>query len=396
MKYYVTADPHGFYDELKNSLAESGFFEEKERKKLIVCGDLFDRGTQAKELQEFLVRLLERDEVVLIRGNHEDLATELLHNAWKYFASESSAIQSHHYLNGTVDTLLALTDRTLSEAVSDARSFYFAATETPFFSRLIPAMCDYFETERHIFVHGWIPCRTEGSFTAPAAYRYLPDWRRAEKQEWIKNNAKLYDQISQIEAERDATISDFKMKLSNLKTMSSKAVANAQAARDRYNQAVNSLRSQLSIVQSRLDAELKAKLAKNNPFAVAQDAVQVKLNDVYAIMEIVGKDDNLVAKLINKNGDTFLVKKGTVLQTGHVINDISETFISATLNGVQDYLFFSAGGILDAEPPSGINSQEASTTAKKNAGNAQAKAGTPSVGLFSSEVPSLGKGMFVK
>ena len=184
MKYYVTADPHGFYDELKNSLAESGFFEEKERKKLIVCGDLFDRGRQAKELQEFLVRLLERDEVVLIRGNHEDLATELLHNAWKYFASESSAIQSHHYLNGTVDTLLALTDRTLSEAVSDARSFYFAATETPFFSRLIPAMCDYFETERHIFVHGWIPCRTEGSLTAPAAYRFLPDWRKAEKDEW--------------------------------------------------------------------------------------------------------------------------------------------------------------------------------------------------------------------
>ena len=214
-----------------------------------------------------------------------------------------------------------------------------------------------------------------------------------EKQEWIKNNAKLYDQISQIEAERDATISDFKMKLSNLKTMSSKAVSSAQAARDRYNQAVNSLRSQLSVVQSRLDAELKAKLAKNNPFAVAQDAVQVKLNDVYAIMEIVGKGENLAAKLMNKNGDRFLVRKGTVLQTGHIIDEITETYIRGDIDGVKDYLFFAAGGILDSEPQKSnvLKGIKASMAASKEGGS-----GNSTQNLNTSSIPSLGEGMFVR
>lgn len=214
-----------------------------------------------------------------------------------------------------------------------------------------------------------------------------------QKQEWIKHNAKLYEQIAQIEAERDATISDFKMKLSNLKTMSSKAVSNAQAARDRHNQAVDSLRTQLSIVQSRLDAELKAKLAKNNPFAVAQDAVQVKLNDVYAIMEIVGKGENLAAKLMNKNGDRFLVRKGTVLQTGHIIDEITETYIRADIDGIKDYLFFAAGGILDSEP----QKSDVLSGAKAAMGASKAKTTeSKTQSLSGSNIPSLGEGMFVR
>lgn len=53
MKYYVVADVHGFFDELKFALTEEGFFTDTEPHKLIVCGDLFDRGKQAAELQEF-------------------------------------------------------------------------------------------------------------------------------------------------------------------------------------------------------------------------------------------------------------------------------------------------------------------------------------------------------
>lgn len=78
MKYYVVADVHGFFDELKFALTEKGFFTDTEQHKLIVCGDLFDRGKQAAELQEFILDLLAKDEVILIRGNHEDLMLELL------------------------------------------------------------------------------------------------------------------------------------------------------------------------------------------------------------------------------------------------------------------------------------------------------------------------------
>ena len=76
MKYYVVADVHGFFDELKLALTEKGFFTDTEPHKLIVCGDLFDRGKQATELQEFILDLLAKDEVILIRGNHEDLMLE--------------------------------------------------------------------------------------------------------------------------------------------------------------------------------------------------------------------------------------------------------------------------------------------------------------------------------
>lgn len=54
MRYYVVADVHSFYNELIKALTEKGFFEDKEPHKLIVCGDLFDRGMQSAELQDFI------------------------------------------------------------------------------------------------------------------------------------------------------------------------------------------------------------------------------------------------------------------------------------------------------------------------------------------------------
>lgn len=46
MKYYVTADVHGYFTELKTALAEQGFFEDTEPHKLVILGDLYDRGTE--------------------------------------------------------------------------------------------------------------------------------------------------------------------------------------------------------------------------------------------------------------------------------------------------------------------------------------------------------------
>ena len=51
MRYYVVSDVHSFYDELISALTEKGFFEDNEPHKLIVCVDLFDRGSQSKQLQ---------------------------------------------------------------------------------------------------------------------------------------------------------------------------------------------------------------------------------------------------------------------------------------------------------------------------------------------------------
>lgn len=145
MKYYVVADVHGFYSALKNELQEKGFFSDKEPHKLIVCGDLFDRGKEAAELQKFMVDLIDRGEVILVKGNHEELLLDLL-NSWH----RSSYSEGHHNSNGTVDTVLQLTGSTTADLYDNPREVYLKMRETPFIKKILPAMVDYCETQNHI------------------------------------------------------------------------------------------------------------------------------------------------------------------------------------------------------------------------------------------------------
>lgn len=78
VKYYVAADVHGFYTLFREALENAGFFKETEPHKLIILGDLFDRGQEAKEMQEFILKLLDEEQVILVRGNHEDLFEEMV------------------------------------------------------------------------------------------------------------------------------------------------------------------------------------------------------------------------------------------------------------------------------------------------------------------------------
>ena len=76
MKYYITADIHGFYTEFHKVLDEAGYFTDPVTHKLIIRGDIFDRGLEAVEMQQFILQLMEKGDVILVRGNHEDLCEE--------------------------------------------------------------------------------------------------------------------------------------------------------------------------------------------------------------------------------------------------------------------------------------------------------------------------------
>ena len=78
MKYYVVSDVHGFYTPLVEALTEAGFFKETEPHKLIVCGDMMDRGREAVKMQEFMLKLLEEDKLIFVKGNHEELLETML------------------------------------------------------------------------------------------------------------------------------------------------------------------------------------------------------------------------------------------------------------------------------------------------------------------------------
>ncbi len=179
MRYYVVADPHGFFSELKTALEEKGFFTDTTPHMLIICGDLFDRGSEAWQLQRFVLDLMAKDQVILIRGNHEDLALKLL-NEWHL----GSYLYSHHQSNGTVDTVFQLTNSEPAELLRNDESIGRRFLNTSYVQKLIPAMVDYYETPNYIFVHGWIPCFRYQLSPHNAEYDPVFDWRNANAKMW--------------------------------------------------------------------------------------------------------------------------------------------------------------------------------------------------------------------
>ena len=181
MRYYVVSDVHGFFSEMKAALEDKGFFEDKEPHKLVVCGDLFDRGTEALELEEFVLDLISKDDVILIRGNHEDLLMELLHG-W----SNRSYFQMHHSSNGTLDTVCQLTNSTMDEIYYNPDDVARKLIRNESIRTIIPRMVDYFETERYVFVHGWVPCTQMYDKTELIGYEIDENWREASIKSWEK------------------------------------------------------------------------------------------------------------------------------------------------------------------------------------------------------------------
>ncbi len=176
MRFYVTADPHGFYSILRASLDRAGFFSDKESHKLIVLGDLLDRGEEAIDMQDFILNLMEEDRVILIRGNHEDLFESLV-------TEDQGVPYRHHVHNGTFDTAMQLTGFD-SKMAGRNHDFAAAARRTPYYTQIIPATIDYYETEHYVFVHGWIPAIGGHDSKGHDTYNYVNEWREASNNAW--------------------------------------------------------------------------------------------------------------------------------------------------------------------------------------------------------------------
>lgn len=93
----VVSDVHGYYTQMKSALEKAGFFSDTTPHKLIMLGDLFDRGHEAKQLQQFILEQMEQDRIILIRGNHEDLFVELVTTDAAQTADENKTIVCGHW-----------------------------------------------------------------------------------------------------------------------------------------------------------------------------------------------------------------------------------------------------------------------------------------------------------
>lgn len=172
MKLFVVSDIHGFFDIFIEALHEAGFVENNPDHLLICCGDYTDRGEQPFEVIEYLKTL---QNVVLVRGNHEDLVMECL---------DRRRALEHDIHNGTVDTINKLS---ISLGVSSSKSSTIDGVKE-YLTSFYACMRDYFETKHYIFVHGWIPLNVFSDlpawYTKGRTYEYNPDWRDSTTDEW--------------------------------------------------------------------------------------------------------------------------------------------------------------------------------------------------------------------
>lgn len=163
MKYFVCSDIHGFYDEWQHALKEKGFDINNPSHKIIICGDLFDRGRQPKEIIDFI--LANKKKFILIRGNHEDLMQEMI---------DRNMTKRYDIYNGTAQTIVDLEPRW------QIKLFYLQniAKQTRL-QEILDSCIDYYETKHYIFVHGWIPIDQK-------SYSYDPNWREAHYNAWYE------------------------------------------------------------------------------------------------------------------------------------------------------------------------------------------------------------------
>jgi len=183
MKYYVVSDVHGYCTYLKKALDDAGFFDEKEQCKLIVCGDLLDRGTEAGELIEFMIGLMKEGKLIYILGNHEELMVQCLQEIARGGVYEIASGMSHHYRNKTWHSLLQISGMSEIEAYNSPLELVRSVLNSPLYKELLTICIDYYETPNYIFTHGWIPCITEG-YRPYTEYKYDPNWREADVESW--------------------------------------------------------------------------------------------------------------------------------------------------------------------------------------------------------------------
>ena len=198
MKYFIVSDIHSFCSELKSALWKAGFNKRNKDHTLIVCGDVFDRGSETVELYKFLTSIPKK-RCILIKGNHELLYEELL---------DKSFPESHDFSNHTVDTFCQIAgydqeiltpkywrkfDDVPHERIRQAwQEILTEVKQSPITAWLQSDRWKYWhEVGNYIFVHSFIPLKNLDRMPAYYIYNrkfeYFKDWRETA------NNFELED-----------------------------------------------------------------------------------------------------------------------------------------------------------------------------------------------------------
>lgn len=174
MKYFVVSDIHGHASIFKKELDKCGFVDMNPDNMLVCLGDCFDRGYENIEVMNILNGIKNK---ILIKGNHEDMLEEAIKER------EISYVDIH---NGTDITLEEFFGIGSINPLGHLMGDYDGKIRDTIFS-FTNQMLDYYETEKYIFVHGWIPYSNELGMV-----KYNSEWRNSSFEEWRKARFALW------------------------------------------------------------------------------------------------------------------------------------------------------------------------------------------------------------
>lgn len=189
-KYFAISDVHSFYDAMMTSLTNAGFDMSNPNHKVVICGDLFDRGPDAVKCFDFINELLELDRVIYVCGNHEDLLLQCVNDLIAHHR-----VADHHIHNGTLDTLVQFTGLNKYDLMMGTfNEAEFLEKIMPLIEFIVYNTEDYFEVGDHVFVHGWIPCKQTRVSYATTLFENIDDWRNGDwgKARWINGIEAAY------------------------------------------------------------------------------------------------------------------------------------------------------------------------------------------------------------
>ncbi len=148
MIYFCVSDIHGYYDVLIKALSDSGYEDNNKNHKLVVVGDMVDRGPQNKEVLEYVEGKVSNQEAILVMGNHDVFLLD-------FFKKDFSRTIFNFNRNGHLKTItdlyeeevdlknLSLVSDTLNRKYKHIRSML---ENSPY----------YYELEKYVFVHGGV------------------------------------------------------------------------------------------------------------------------------------------------------------------------------------------------------------------------------------------------
>lgn len=178
-------------------------------------------------------------------------------------------------------------------------------------------------------------------------------------QQWVEKNANLQNQVKQLRDERRTLIKNFETQIAAIRREIASTLQKANTAKSAHDRSITSLESQIrnlkkSVVQTEEAMQQLKSGNAANPFASGIDEDAIDMSNEYAIMDITGKGKDIIAKILNKDGTTFIVHEGSMLKGGEVVTTITDNYIAFDNNGVKSYLY-TGGTVREYEPEKSFN-----------------------------------------